>query len=161
MNIRNWPMGQIMQLPDNCFGRRFVVSCMVRPIAGAVSWDISEIALPEKSVFWEFCLLYGAPIADYVSVRVALGDQLPTTTAMMDALEPLIPGLGFTGAEPRVIPISYFTNTCILNLRVPIFSAGRRVILEVTPEALKSPPTILLTVFSSIPTEVPDCLLSV
>ncbi|GAH58066.1 unnamed protein product, partial [marine sediment metagenome] len=94
MDIRNWPMDRIMQLPDECFGRRFLVSCSLAYADAGSTFDISEIALPEACVLWSLNVAwYNEDTATHY-IRLALGDQLPATVAMMDALEPLISGLG-------------------------------------------------------------------
>ncbi len=161
MDIRNWPLGRIMQLPDHCFGRRFVISCLIEGSDAAPVWDISEMALPEWAVLWElvvWCREGGGAVS---SLRLGLGDQLPTSAAMMGTLEPLIPGLGITGIEPRSILLGYFIDPRFQNIRFPIHSVGRRLVIEVSSVATKTPFVGVGIVISSIPKEVPDCLLSV
>lgn len=160
MDVRSWGLGQIMQLPDCCFGRRFSVCCDALSVEEALAWDISEVALPEKCVLWEVVINSDVSVVapQIASVRIALGDQLPASSAMMDALEPLVPGLGIQGPEPRYI--SGLTNHLVFHTRYPISVNGRRLILEVISNAGVSARIQLVCEFSSIPTEVPDCLFS-
>jgi len=160
MNIRDWPLGQIMQLPDCCFGRRFAVCLELAPKATGVFWDIGEVALPEKCVLWELVIDVHCDEAQTGALRLALGDQLPTTTAMMDALDPLIMGLGIQGADPRTIEFRNELEIHLRRLRVPILAAGRRLILEVSRGPVILWVVNVMAVFSSMPTEVPDCLVS-
>ena len=160
MNIDNWPMHRIMQLPDWCFGRKFVVSCCVHAGAGATDWDISEITLPENFVVWQIKIMQFAVVDTVSSIRIALGDQLPTAAKMMDALEPLIYGLGLQGAEPRQIDVSPRSTLFSLDLRLPIAAQGKRLILEATGAPASSNYTTIAVVISSLPKEVPDWLLS-
>lgn len=160
MDIRDWPMDQVMQLPDCCFGRRFVVSVSVRVVHPFVGWDISELALPERCVIWELVGVVGRVNFDVDYIRLALGDQLPTGTVMVDALDPLIPGLGLTGAEPRRIINWYLGYISLVNLRMPIATAGRRLVMEVVAVAEKKANIMVVIAVSSIPREVPDCLVS-
>ena len=53
MDIRNWPMNRIMQLPDCCFSRRWPVGVSWLGEAVSVGYDISEAGLPERCVIWE------------------------------------------------------------------------------------------------------------
>ncbi len=161
MDVRGWPLDRIMQLPDHCFGRRFVVSVHLVSITGVVGWDISEIALPERCVLWELVYFIGEDSANFYYVRLALGDQLPTTIAMMDALEPCFMGLGTQGAEPRKIQVKNSQSWAIRMLRQPIISMGRRLVGEVAAVGAETIYANVALVVSSIPTEVPDCLLSV
>lgn len=160
MNIRDWPLGQIMQLPDCCFGRRFVVSVSSFLTGPGTAWDISELAIPELSVLWELMVSGGDVTLVDCGIRLALGDQLPTTAAMMAAYSPLIPGLGVQGPEPRLIQCSPRLCIHLVNVRQPIEAMGRRLVLE----HLSGPGEVLHVqvsmVVSSIPTEVPDCLIS-
>ncbi len=53
MDIRNWPLSQIMQLPDAAFGRRWPVGLAYAFAGAGAEFDISEAALPERFVIWE------------------------------------------------------------------------------------------------------------
>jgi len=160
MDIRDWPFDQIMQLPDHCFGSRFQVAVVCQGADGAAAWDISELALPEKCVIWEWHMCVNAITTDIARARLALGDILPTTTAIMDGLEPVFRGFGVQGPEPRDIIIARWGLPAMRVLKQPLLAAGRRFILEVTGEATKTPIVCFVFSISSMPTEVPDCLLS-
>jgi hypothetical protein len=160
MRIDHWPFDRIMQLPDWCFGQRYVVSCSPRAYDGALAWDISEIALPEKFVLWE--LLWDSyncswPI-DYI--RIALGDQLPTAHAQFMELTPLIMGLGAQGPEPREIAGCIYQPLHLVNIRKPYQSCGRRLVCEAYATAGKTNYTHVIIVVSAMPKEVPDWLIS-
>ena len=160
MNIRDWPMNRIMQLPECCFGRRWLISVLPSATAPATGWDISEIPFPDKCVIWGFWAWFDryGPQVDYI--RLALGDQLPTTTAMMDALEPLFPGFGLQGAGPRAIPLTTYAIIHLTRLKMPVWAQGRRLVGEVQTTGTGEGAAQIVVVVSSIPTEVPDCLLS-
>lgn len=156
MDISDWPIGKIMQLPDHLFGRRFVVSCTAEAVNGASGWDIAEIAFPEDIVLWG--MWYGLTFDEYKAdyIRLALGDQLPTTTAMMDGLEPLLPGVGRQGADPRRIITASYNTYLPQHLRMPIRTMGRRLVMEVTAAAAKNAIWGVVLVVSTIPREIPD-----
>ncbi len=149
-----------MQLPDCAFGRRWPVSCSAVGTVGVPTWDIAEIAFPERIVLWELNICAcGAPGIDE-TIRLALGDQLPTSVVMVDALEPLIPGLGLQGADPRVILCVTYGSQDARHLRLPIHTAGRRLILELVADFPAAKGICVIATVSSVPREVPDWLVS-
>ncbi len=160
MDIRNWPVDRIMQLPDYCFGRRFMLSCVLNPDAGVQAWDIAEIAFPEKAEMWELAVEITGTFNSEDTYRLAIGHQLPTTQAQMDALDPIFQGMGLQGAEPRRnIPLQ-ITSVIIRKLRMPIHAGGRRMITELTPAAGSLRTISVKIIISSMPTEVPEWLIS-
>lgn len=161
MDIRNWPLGRIMQLPDHCFGRRWAVSVAQANEASQTNYDISEVALPDVGVMWEVGIYGFGAIGQLCTIRLAIGDQLPAAAAEMDRLEPLIMGLGFQGADPRRIRLQWATPMVAVDLRMPIQAQGRRLVMEVVTDAGQVMDVICVIVVSGVPTEVPNCLLSV
>ena len=160
MNIRNWPMDRILMLPDNCLSRRFVVSCAIVTLGDETVWDISELALPDKAIVHEL-LLYGTgAFGKYVVTRLALGDQLPAATAEMDRLEPLFHGLGVQGAEPRGLTVGSPSTFRLNRLKMYVPAQGRRLVLEIAAVAGMVIQVCAAITVSTVPTEVPDCLLS-
>jgi len=156
MDIQNWGTHKIMQLPDYCFGRRFLVSCTVTGGDAAAAWDISEIALPERCVLWEYRAFCSCVSGELASFRVALGDQLPVTTAIMDGLEPLINGLGSQGPGPRAIHMSYEGKLVWNRLRQNVQSTSRSLIIEATGAQGKTPIVTVGIVVSGVPRSIPD-----
>ena len=160
MRIDDWPCERILRLPDWCFGRRYLVSCSVVAGAAAPAWDISELSFPEHVCIWEISAYSDALSVDLLSFRMALGKQLPTSTAMMDANEPLFNGLGAQGPGPRAITMPYVGDMRWNMLRFCILTANRRLILEATGAEAKTPTVTIGVTVSSVPKEVPDWLIS-
>ena len=149
---------EAMLLPDNCFGRIWPITLTARGTAGAPAWDISEIGLPENFVIWEITGWSPDIWTASDTFRLALGDQLPVTTAEMDALDPLVPGFGITGLGPRQIYFAGYAWVGIRKIRMNSRSAGRRIILEVNPGGGTAKGLQVVIAVSSIPKEVPDWL---
>jgi len=156
MDISSWSIGQIMQLPDCLFGRRFPIACCAYGAQGALAWDIAEIAFPERFVLWNVSFV--SNYIDYQSdyIRMAMGDQLPAAAGEMDLLEPLLPGLGADGMEPRQIYIARRPFDGMKGLRNPYQAAGRRFVLEVQPVAEQGARVMVVLIVSSMPREIPD-----
>lgn len=161
MNISNWPLGQLMQLPDHCFGRRYMVYCTSRPSGQATGFDIAEIAFPEVCVIWELLIDCTVSADKRFIFRITLGDQLPTTEAMVLANEPLIMGLGEQGPEPREIHLKGGRVVRWNKLRFPIRTSGRRLVCQFENTDTLSAIGAVSVVCSSVPREIPDCLISV
>jgi len=161
MDVRSWGLGQIMQLPDHCFGERWPIAVAVLGAVTSPRFDIAEMALPERCVIWEFSALYqvaGLAIADF---EVRLGDVLPTTLAQFREYDLLFRGVRQLAVPDGIFHIASSTSVSWQNLKMPVLSTGRRFVLGVEAgQAVNNPLQVAFTV-SSIPTEVPDCLLSV
>jgi len=156
MNISDWPISKIMQLPDEAFGRRFFISCMMKVSGESTVWDISELGFPEICVIWEMQLLTWQTAGARTEFRVALGDHLPTTAAEVDVLEPVFPGLGQTGAEPRVITSKDWQGFVARKLRLPIRASGRRLVVEFTNTFTPATVMSCILTVSSIPKDIPS-----
>lgn len=122
-------------------------------------YNISEAALPEQGVIWEMSLYTGGAPASIVEVAFVLGDQLPTTDAMFDSGELLFPGVAASGGRRSAFDVVGTAARQISWMAVPFRAAGRRLIMRAIRTGGAAIPTQAVFVISSIPTEVPDCLL--
>ena len=160
MDIRHWGLNRIMQLPDHCFGRRFLVSSNMNVLAAQRVWDISEVALPDVCVIWELVIMVAGTFGTFLWVQIALGDQLPAAVATFDALDPLFMGLGEQGAEPRTIRVEADNVLHLDRLRMPVAAQGRRLVVEMTTDDGITASGMVAIVVSGVPKEVPDWLVS-
>lgn len=159
MNIRDWPMDGIMQLPDHCFGRRWPIACEISTITDP-TYDISEIALPERCVVWSVALdWWNASIDTDAYIRLALGDQLPLNVGMMNILEALIRGVGVQSGEPRYIGLEVGSLNLLWPMRMGLAAAGRRLVMSARPVGGNWLTVRCVLEVSSMPTEVPDWLI--
>lgn len=160
MDIRNWPLDKIMQLPDCCFGRRWPISVSFHQPVVAEVFDISKTALPEKCVIWEvFYYAYGEDV-DYARVALALGDQLPADMAAFDLNEQIIHQLGRHSQIEYLMYIGANSGPLVIPLKIPLAAGGRRLIGRFENLALGFQFFLAGIVVSSVPTEVPDWLIS-
>lgn len=160
MNISQWSIGRIMQLPDCCLSRRFSVFVTIQTVGDSTQYDISELALPDRTIIHEFAFWAAGTFGQFTSIRLALGDQLPTATTEMDTLDPLFHGLGVQGPEPRVLLAMVGVSVHFDRLKMYVPAQGRRLILETTTLAGTNPAVSVGIVVSAVPTEVPDWLIS-
>ncbi len=148
-----------MQLPDCCLGRRFPVFVALETVTDETHWDISELALPDRTIVHELAIVASGAYGMEGTVRLALGDQLPTTTAQMDSLEPLFHGFGLQGPGPRYSNFSMPMNFAFRRLKMYVPAQGRRIILEAFTASAQGPSFYAAIIVSSIPTEVPEWLI--
>ena len=160
MDISNWGVDRILSLPDCCFGPRFLVAVSHHSTSSSTFWHLSEIALPEKFVIWEFYLITADRSTNVDYARLAIGDTLPTSSAEMDAHEPLFSGLGFVGFRPRRIHLSVPAPIFFRKLRQPVSAGGRRIILEVSTGGSTTTDVLMGIVVSSFPKDIPEWLFS-
>lgn len=156
MDIRDWPMDRIMQLPDEAFGTRFSVLFSGVVPSLSTRFFISSIGLPNKCVLWE--IFVGAhpdsgsganPVMTY---GLGLGDQLVTDNVEMGRLENIL-----TGIHESEFTISIFRqNLNLSRLRIPVIAQGRRVVLAARSRSVVQNDFVVGLVFSAIPNEIPD-----
>lgn len=161
MDIRNWPLGRIMQLPDSCFGRRWLVGIKQHETAVAFVWDICEAALPEMVVLWHLNLHMTGEIAALCTVSLALGDVLPTSQAQFAQFEQLFRNVGEIAGGISRISLGTISGQVNWPMRQCVRAAGRRVVGEFSITAAAESTMEAVLTISSVPTEIPDCLLSV
>lgn len=160
MDIRDWPLDQIMQLPDHCFGRRWPIVTS-RNIAPTIidEWLV-KTSVPDKCVLWELSAT-SAPLTTLGAYcKFALGDHEPANDAEFNAFERIIQGdLDNATMEGAI----YADRYCSLTIRMKnlLLPQGRRFAVQAhNPHATTTVPVTFFFIISSIPTEVPDWLLS-
>lgn len=159
MNIQNWPHDRILQLPLGSYGRKFPVAVAALSAAADYYYGISQLALPEKCILWELFVATETRDVSTTQIRLALGDQLPTTNAQFMALEPFLYGFGFPGPDPKQFYVAGSTPVVLRQMKLPIMTAGRKLVMEIYASA-GDLPVMAVAVVSSLPTEAPDWLVS-
>ncbi len=158
MDIRNWPIDQIMQLPDSCFGRREMLQLAV-DLSGAGSvYAINPAGLPDKMVIWEVVVAARAAVVVTIHVGLALGEQLPASDAEYNALELVFPNVISSDGDRGEFEVSSDSGFSVTNVRFPIVASGRRLIGKFTRHQGNATEGVITVVYSSIPNEVPECL---
>ncbi len=159
MDISKWGLSQIMQLPDHLFGRRWPLIYSSTFPALVTSERLVNDPLPERIVLWEirwYCEFLGN-VVNYV--KFALGDHVPANDAEFNAFERIFPGdLGNLVNEGAIEIDS--ENEFILPMRKPLVTSGRRFAIQAWSAWGLVPVKMTFTfLISSIPREIPDCLI--
>ncbi len=160
MDIRNWPLDKIMQLPDCCFGRRWLIVDARTLVASAVEYSILEAPLSDRFVIWEFNAVKEGAAAQDQNVQLALGEIVPTSDAEFNALELLFPA-AFSGDAGAGVLLFMPAGMCVSRMKFPVAANGRKIVLRYkNTHAVNAFIGQVSFVISSMPNEVPDCLFS-
>lgn len=160
MRIDNWPLGKIMQLPDCVFGRRWPVFTS-QNIAGAATnqWMVED-PLPDRCVLWKICITNLGDVTDAAVVKFAIGNHEPANDAEFDAFPRLFPGNFDEPAFEGGIYLMRYSYPIIF-CRMPIMTSGNRFVVQLqNRHATVMIRCTIIFEISSIPTEVPDWLIS-
>lgn len=160
MDIRNWGVGSKLQLPDCCFGQRWPIQVAFKQVGIGTQYDISEMALPDICVIWYFSVFFWAGTTANCRLKLALGDRLPATTVEFNALDPLFKDIGLVHGTNRYLTGIYQDNILQLPMKKLVYAQGRRLIGRWVIDATGTYPCLATIVVSSVPNEVPDCLIS-
>ena len=158
MDIRNWPINKVMQLPEHTFGRRFVVGLCALSAGENPAWDIAEAPLPERCVLWEVRTILDTTNNVIEHFRLGLAMRIPLSVAQMNEAEPLLASVGRQGPEPREIVHFNYTELHLNRLKIPFESGGRKPVLEVVSAGAGSGQIQVFLTFSSFPSEVAEWL---
>lgn len=160
MDIRNWPMSRVMQLPDWCFGRRWPVGVRAAiPGAGAV-FDMSDVQLPDRFVIWEVVAIQRYAAGSSVEVTLATGLQVPANDAAFDELPLLFPQINSVTGRLGALDLVYLTSSIYVKVKVPIVGQGSHIVGRFIRTVGTGIGIQVSVIISSIPREVPDWLIS-
>ena len=160
MNIENWPIGRIAQLPDWVFGRRWPIALGQNAINTATVWDITEAGLPDRTMIWEIVLNSPGSVDAVAIVGLRIGEMIPATVAEFTGLQPLFNDVvDHTGARSSMI-MQPGSATALRMLRVPVELQGKKIIAQFTTASETDNAVQILMVISAVPKEVPDWILS-
>ncbi len=160
MDIRNWPLDKIMQLPDEVFGARWFVGTSATPGNSVVEFDISELALPNHAVIWGLTAIASSISTVSADVILRLGDKLPASDAEFNAMELLFPALQALDGVRSSIAMSRSTALSIPNMRKPVAAQGRRLVVRFFNSNVVDMELSVTLLVSGIPSNVPDFLVN-
>ncbi len=156
MDISNWSLEKIMQLPDFCFGARFPLSITEGGIK-AESFLMHPRKLPDRFVLWEICTKCTFQTTfDWATWQLAMGHRRPGSEQEFEQLESLLPEPYETLAGHNVLAIGYIQEFRLPNLRMPFIASGRRFVVRTVQIGTSVVYASVTIVISSIPDSIPD-----
>ncbi len=160
MDISKWPMERIMQLPVEAFGTRFAITFSKSIVGAEISHFFSELTLPNRCILHELSVGSATTslnvAATSLEVGFALGQKAVTTAEQFNALEQLIPGFDELALTIKIVrPPMYLTR-----LKMPINAQGRHLVCRIRNGTIFTTQAIVGLVFSAVPREIPDWMVS-
>lgn len=159
MDIRNWSLNEILQLPDHCFGPRWWVGDFMASATGAIEYKLGGEVLPHRFAVWGVLVSARSPAcleALRLSIRLAGSAASSIATAVQQhrlldgithhthlyELTPNPNGMTWIGCSRQIVEPS--------GGRLSLIANGDQVIAyEMTVGVL----------ISAVPTEIPDWLI--
>ena len=160
MDIRNWPLDNIMCLPDECFGRREILQLAVDLSAADPVYSINPAGLPDRMVIWEVNVAARAVVASTIHAGLALGEQLPASDAEFNALELVFPNVIASDGDRGEFEVCVNSAFSLTKVRFPVVVSGRRLIGKFTRHQGNATEGVIAVIYSALPNEVPDWLCS-
>lgn len=155
-DISNWGWGQLLELPDHLFGRRYCVGCSVAAVLPGTYFDISEMALPEKAVIWCVHAQFASTALGFATVSLALGDQLPANDAEFNQLEQLLPDIGYHVLTRRDFHFGSESPFILCDMKLCVDTHGRRLVMRAMKTLPGSHFIESSIAISSIPRSLPE-----
>lgn len=155
MNIQNWPMNKIMQLPDECFGNKWVVSCSAEIILATSAFVKARSSLPEFTIIHELFACRHTATAKSFTVEIRLGEKLPANEAEFRDLMPIFnDSVTFDGIISG-FSLGGLGALFIRNIKLPISSSGRSLIFYFRTTDTSGTVGSAGVVISSTPKDIP------
>lgn len=155
-DISNWGWGQLMELPDHLFGRRYGVGCAGILVGAGASFEISRLALPERAAIWEVSVASDLAYDEGGSVSLALGDRVPTVDAEFNVLPSLLPDIGLFVAGVRYIMTTRNCQYNLQHLKLGVDTHGQRLVVRFFQTGLEGRRVMVNLVVSSVPRSIPE-----
>lgn len=158
MDISNWNVNQIMQLPDWCFGGRWWVGEYVGAVGGVVEYRGGEELLPQRFVLWGILVSARSPnCLEALRLTIRLGGSAVASVAAAKALDLVLSGISKADIlyELYVNPNGVTWIGCERQLVQP---NGRKLSLVANGDQAITYEMTVGILISGVPNEVPDWL---
>ena len=146
-----------MSLPDHLFGTRWAVGIEQAVEGVSYGFAICDAPLPDVCVLWEMYMCQQRVVGSMMYHRPLLNDQVATTNAQCNGLQAIIPQTENQAGEKGWILASLENVSVITRLKMLVKPQGRRLMMEWYNGGASEKDVQTILVFSSIPSEVPDC----
>ena len=156
MDIRQIPKHRIAQLPNHFFGEQMPIGISQNISSSGTAYQLSTLGLSEWTMLWQVSVYAAMHVSGFMSVGLALGDQLPTSDAEFFALEPLLPGIVDIINNRSIMYFTWSLPAPTIFMRKIIHTAGRKLVMRVFNSSTANRQMSALIVVSSVPTEIPD-----
>lgn len=155
MDVTGWTIEQRIRLPDWCFPNRQLIGCYgSNNVGGSDMFFISEIALPDQCILWEFHYFTLVTGNESGYGRAGLRANVPANVAQMNTAQEFYPYFGMSMAGPNMLPNKTGTTvTGIVSFRKGIITGGKKLVLQIHNNVDKCIVQVALLV-SGLPTDM-------
>ena len=159
IDISGWSLGEKMMLPDHAFGVRNLVTFSNSVPTVTTEWHRFLSALPDHIVIWNIKAITGAIPPAFGTVRLALGDVVPTSDAEFNELEQIGMGGGLqTGRGARIVCDSVSGSDYVM-LKLLVSPQGRRFVVRFRNNDVGSDNMQLAVIYSAVPRSIPKWMI--
>ena len=156
MDVKKWPLDEIMQLPDWCFGRRWWIGDYLGHTTGKAENRIGHEQLPDRFVVWGVLTsARSANCLEALRLTLRLAQNLTAYTANVKAFDRLLKGI----SVPDIQYEFYVPSNGVMWLpseRTIHVSKGRRLAYTSNGDQVIQYEMTVGVLISSVPREVPD-----
>ncbi|MCK4958175.1 MAG: hypothetical protein KAT00_02220 [Planctomycetes bacterium] len=159
IDVRNWGTEQVMQLPDNAFGGKYIVFTRQVVPKTETKWWMVRQGLPERFVLWSIRMGGFVDISAINGFRFSLGNEDPVDVAQFNTMEPLFKG-DFDDPDRFTRITVPSLEVRVMDMRMAVESRGKHFVVEGFNTGASSGafPTIEFLI-SPFPRSVPKWLL--
>ncbi|NVM23073.1 MAG: hypothetical protein HWN68_14980 [Desulfobacterales bacterium] len=158
MDISNWDINRIMQLPDWCFGRKWLVGLHAELTGASSKFDLSEFNLPDIAVIWEVTFMVARVSSTSVRFTLALSDHQPVDDADFEKLEPVLKHVKSRMGFRYSLEANDLMAIRLSELKTPIESKNRRLACKFRRVIGQSTGGQAMVTVSYLPREIPEWL---
>jgi len=160
MDIRDWPIARIMQLPDWCFGRRWWVGEYMGATNGRAFYNMGDENLPDWFVVWGILISARSPnCLEALRLTMRLGTVLPAAPADVNGMDRILEGVSIPTVTYEFYPNQNGVDWINCD-RIVHESQGRRLVMIANGDQTIAYEMTAGMLISSVPKEVPDWLVS-
>lgn len=160
IDIRNWPIDQIMQLPDEAFGQKWQIITNEQVAGGATDvWMASE-KVPDTIVLWEIRVHGIRTSIPAGGFKFAIADQIPADEDAFDLGERIFKGSLDNTVEEGMINYGNPDSALVIPMRKHVVMGGKRFTVWFKNTAGNVNETTVMFLISSIPRSLGEWMLS-
>lgn len=156
MDVSGWTLAKRMELPDWCFGNKWIIGCPVKTLlTGTNYWGISEVSLPDPVCIWTLGCWVRTEEFVSLTTRIGLRATIPTSDVEMDAAIEMFPLLGAPRVGPNLVRFGFlYSEAFFMKVRKGMNTDGLKLVVQVCSTVLNVYVQFSLLV-SELPTRIP------
>lgn len=156
IDISNWPIQDVMMLPDYCFGRRWLVGLTFTLTGPGAVYVLSPAKMPDKFVIWNMTINLRWATSSSILATFGMGEQSPGSALEFDNLPKIFPECETQAGLKGGFEINYLVQTDFPRLKMPVIGSGRYIIGKFVRSVGSSQGGQVCFTVSMLPKAVPE-----